>query len=78
MRFPKIDWRLQLMSLVLLYLLKINICDVVKINQPYACKHALCWPRQLFRTPTGQFGKKLVRYEDITSPSLTSEEANPR
>ena len=50
-----------------------------KKNQPNACKHALCWPRQSFRTLTCQFGKELVRFEDITSPSLTfSEEANPR
>ena len=48
------------------------------LNQPNACKHALCWPLQLLGTRTGLFGKELVRSRDITSPSLTfHEESNP-
>ena len=43
-------------------------------NQPSLCKHALCWPHQLFGTILGRFGKESVRFEDITLQLTFDEE----
>ena len=47
-------------------------------NRPNVCKHALCYPHQLFGTILGRFGRESVQFENIISTSLTFESVNFR